>query len=405
MEKNKINIRWLYVIAGTIALLFAGILYAWSIIKAPLAAEFKWDAAQLALNYTFAVSFFVIGGFISGLMTKKTTPRFRLLLAAVLFFAGFFITSQMGNSIAVLYLSYGVLCGLAIGIVYNTVLSVVNNWFPDKRGLAAGLLLTGFGLNSLVIAKIADFYIKMPSVGWRTTFVVLAIVTAVVFAITAFIMKNPPRGIILPAPKGAAHRDAGLVEAKDYKPLEMLKRFSFWQLFVFFILLAAVGSACISFAKDILKDAGSADDLAVTLVGFITIGNAVGRLASGWLFDKIGRRKTQYVTSAVAIAAPLVVLLALVTHSLGIAVIGLILAYFSFGFAPTGSTAFIGAFFGQKNFPTNLSILNLQLIITSFAAPLAGSLKVATGSFVSTFVILTALSVAGLILNITIRKP
>lgn len=403
--QTKISIRWLYVIVGVIALLFAGILYAWSILKAPLAKEFGWDAAQLALNYTFAVSFFVIGGFLSGIMTKKTTPMIRLLIAAVLFFTGFFITSRMDGNIVVLYLSYGVLCGLGIGFVYNTVITVINDWFPDKRGLSAGLLLTGFGLNSLVIAKIADIYIKTPSVGWRTTFFVLAVVTAAVFVIAAFIVKNPPAGIVLPSPKGAAKKDAHAIEAQDYTPVQMLKRFSFWQLFIFFILLAAVGSASISFAKDILKDAGSADDLAVTLVGLITIGNAVGRLVSGWLFDTIGRRKTQYVMSTVAILAPLTVVLALVTHSLGIAVTGLVLCYISFGFAPTGSTTFISAFFGQKNFPTNLSILNLQLIITSFAAALAGNLKVATGSFVSTFVILTAMSVLGLVLNLFIKKP
>jgi OFA family oxalate/formate antiporter-like MFS transporter len=143
----------------------------------------------------------------------------------------------------------------------------------------------------------------------------------------------------------------------------------------------------------------------VTLVGLITIGNAVGRLVSGWLFDTIGRRKTQFVMSTVAIIAPLTVVLALVTHSLGIAVTGLVICYISFGFAPTGSTTFIGAFFGHKNFPTNLSILNLQLIITSFAAPLAGQLKIATGDFISTFVILTAMSVVGLVLNIFIKKP
>lgn len=402
---KKIGIRWLYLIVGVIMLLFAGIIYAWSILKAPLAKEFGWDATQLALNYTFTVSFFVIGGFISGLISKKTTPMVRLLAAAVLFFAGFFIASQMGNNIIVLYLSYGILAGLGIGFVYNTVISVINAWFPDKRGFAAGLLLTGFGLNSLVVAKIADIYIKMPSVGWRTTFLVLAIITAVVFVIAAFIIKNPPAGIALPAPKGAAKKDQSDLVTQDYTPIQMLRRLSFWKLFIFYILLAAVGSASISFAKDILKDAGSADDLAVTLVGLITIGNAVGRLVSGWLFDTIGRRKTQYVMSTVAIIAPLTVVLALVTHSLGIAVTGLIICYISFGFAPTGSTTFISGFFGQKNFPTNLSILNLQLIITSFSATLAGQLKVATGDFISTFVILAAMSVVGLVLNIFIKKP
>ncbi len=399
----KASARWLQLSVGIIVLLFAGIIYAWSILKAPLALEFKWSAAQLGLNYTITVGFFVIGGFISGLITKKTTAMARLLIAAVLIFASFFITSQMQGNIAVLYLAYGVLGGLAIGFVYNTIIVTVNAWFPDKRGFASGFLLMGFGLNSLLIGKIADSYIKMPDIGWRTTFIVLAIVTAVVFIIAAFISKLPPAGTLFPAPKGVSHKDHD-VEVKDYHALQMIKRLSFWKLFLFFILLASVGSASISFAKDIIKDTGAAETLAVTMVGIISISNGFGRLISGWLFDNIGRRKTQFVTSILAIAAPLVIVLALQTNSIAIGITGLCLSGITYGFAPTGSTAFIGAFFGQKNFSLNLSILNLQLILTSFAATLAGVLKDATGSFESTFIILAALSVVGLVLNIFIKK-
>lgn len=400
---SKISIRWVQLVVGVIVLLFAGIIYAWSILKAPLAKEFSWNAAQLGLNYTFTVGFFVIGGFISGLITKKTTPLIRLLIAAVLMFAGFFITSQMQGNIAVLYLAYGVLGGLSIGFVYNTVIVSVNAWFPDKRGFASGFLLMGFGLNSLLIGKIADAYIKMPDVGWRSTFVALAIITAAVFIIAAFIIKLPPAGTLFPTPKAVSHNDHDVV-VKDFHALEMIKRLSFWKLFFFFILLSSVGSASISFAKDIIKDTGAAETLAVTMVGVISISNGFGRLISGWLFDNIGRRKTQFVTSVIAIAAPLVVVLALQTNSIAIGITGLCLSGITYGFAPTGSTAFIGAFFGQKNFSLNLSILNLQLILTSFAATLAGVLKDATGSFESTFVILAGFSVIGLVLNIFIKK-
>jgi OFA family oxalate/formate antiporter-like MFS transporter len=263
----------------------------------------------------------------------------------------------------------------------------------------------GFGLNSILIGKIADSYIKMASVGWRTTYIALAIITAAVFVIAAFVIKGPPAGTVLPKPKSAANKKKEAFESRDYTALEMIRRPSFWQLFIFFILLASVGSASISFAKDIMKDAGAADSFAVTLVGIISLGNGLGRVVSGWLFDNIGRRKTQFVTSGIAIIAPLTIVLALTTHSLAIAITGLILCYISYGFAPTGSTAFIGAFYGQKNFAMNLGILNLQLILTAFAATLAGTLKVATGSFISTFVILAGFSVAGLFLNIFIKKP
>jgi OFA family oxalate/formate antiporter-like MFS transporter len=406
-KKFNINARWPQLIVGVIVLLFAGIIYAWSIIKAPFAKPdvFGWTAGQLGLNYTITVSLFCIGGFVSGLFTKKTSPMLRMLVAAVMFFAAFFITSQMQGNILVLYLAYGVLGGFAIGIVYNTIIAIVSSWFPDKRGLASGLLLMGFGLNSILIGKLADIAIKSAEIGWRTTYIVLAIITAAVFVIAAFIIKAPPADAVFPTPKGAAKNGHGDVKALDISSLEMIKRASFWKLFIFFILLASVGSASISFAKDIISDAGATEGLAVTMVGIISISNGFGRLVSGWLFDNIGRRKTQFVTSVVAIVAPLTVVLALQTHSLAIGITGIILCGVSYGFAPTGSTAFIGAFFGQKNFSLNLGILNLQLILTSFAATLAGALKDATGGFVSTFLILAGFSVAGLVLNIFIKKP
>jgi OFA family oxalate/formate antiporter-like MFS transporter len=406
MEKKfNINARWLQLIVGVIVLLFAGIIYAWSILKAPLGTEFGWSAAQLGLNFTITLSIFCIGGFFSGLITKKTTPLARMLISAVLIFASFFISSQLAGNIIVLYLSYGLLGGLAIGIVYNTIIGTVSAWFPDKRGLASGLLLMGFGLNSILIGKIAYATMAMPSIGWRKTFIGIAVITAVVFIISAFIIKNPPAGAVFPAPKSAGKKGQSDVKSLDISAVEMIKRASFWKLFIFFILLASVGSASISFAKDIITDAGGADAFAATMVGIISIANGFGRLVSGWLFDSIGRRKTQFVTSAIAIISPLTVVLALQTHTLGIAVVGIILCGITYGFAPTGSTAFIGAFFGQKNFSLNLGILNLQLVATAFAATWAGAIKDGTGSFVWTFIILAGFSVVGLVLNIFIKKP
>jgi OFA family oxalate/formate antiporter-like MFS transporter len=412
MEKNKIKIRWLYLVVSVIALLFAGIIYAWSILKVPLAAEFKWNNTQLALNFTLTVGFFVIGGFLSGLISKKTSPMIRLLISAALFFAGFMISSQLRGSLFVLYLSYGVLAGLGIGFLYNAVISVINAWFPDKRGLASGLLLTGFALNSLVIGKIASHYLATPD-QWRTTYMTLAIITTAVIVIAAIIIKNPPAGLVLPAPKGAVKKNQAETTALDLTPGQMLKRLSFWKFFVFFMLLASVGAASIAFAKDIIiavKDPSadelkSFSDFAVTMVGIISIGNGFGRLLSGWLFDAIGRRKTQYVTSAVAIAGPLIVFLALTTHSVPIGIIGLIICYISYGFAPTLSATYIGSFYGQRFFSVNLGILNLQLALTAFAATFEGALKDATGGFQWTFIILAGLSVLGLILNLSIKKP
>ncbi|HHT16801.1 MAG TPA: OFA family MFS transporter [Papillibacter sp.] len=406
MKTKKItDNRWLQLVVGVIGLLFAGIIYAWSILAAPLAAEFGWSNSQIGLNFTITLSIFCIGGFVSGIISKKTTPMLRMLLAAALIFVSFFISSRLQGSIGVLYIAYGVLGGTAIGLAYNTIIGVVTAWFPDKRGLASGLLLMGFGLNSILIGRIAADMMKNPDIGWRTTYFAIAIVTAAVLAIAAFIIKPPPKDMVFPAPKGGAALRAAGETVRDYSAGEMIRRLSFWKLFIFFILLASVGSASISFAKNIILEIGGSDSVATTMVGVISMANGFGRIVSGWLFDVIGRRKTQFVTSGVAIIAPLVIILALSSGSLAIGVLGMILCGVSYGFAPTGSTAFIGAFFGQKNFSLNLGILNLQLVATAFASTWAGAIKDATGSFVMTFVILTAFSVVGLVLNVFIKKP
>ena len=405
MKTKIVDNRWLQLVTGVIGLLFAGIIYAWSILAAPLAAEFGWSNSQIGLNFTITLSIFCVGGFVSGIISKKTTPMARLLAAAVLIFLSFFISSRLKGSIGVLYIAYGVLGGTAIGFAYNTIIGVVTEWFPDKRGVASGLLLMGFGLNSIIIGRIAADMMKNPDIGWRKTYFAIAVVTAAVLAVAAFIIRKPPKDMAFPAPKGADAKKAAGEVARDYTAGEMVRRLSFWKLFLFFILLASVGSASISFAKNIILEIGGSDSVATTMVGVISMANGFGRIVSGWLFDVIGRRKTQFVTSGVAIIAPLTVILALSSGSLAVGVIGMILCGISYGFAPTGSTAFIGAFYGQKNFSLNLGILNLQLIATAFASTWAGAIKDATGSFTMTFVILTAFSIVGLVLNVFIRKP
>ena len=405
--ENKKLVRWPQLAIGVIVLLFAGVIYAWSILKAPFAAKelFAMTPTQLGLNFALTVSMFCIGGFISGLLNKKVSTRIRLIIGGLLLLLGFFITSRLAaGSSGFLYLAYGCLGGLGIGITYNVIIATVTAWYPDKKGFSSGFLLMGFALNSLIIGKIASYYLGIPD-QWRSTFVILAIVTAAIIIISAFLIKLPPAGTKFPAPKAKKMVEKNDFEARDYTAREMVKRASFWKLFFFFMLLASVGAVAIGIATNVLIDNGAAKDFAITLVGFISIFNGIGRITSGALFDNIGRRRTQYVTSAVAILAPIIIVLAYLTHSTGVAIVGLCLAYFSYGFAPTGSTAFIGTFFGQKNFALNLSVLNLILIPTGFASFLAGFLKDSFGSYMYAYILLAACSVIGLFINLSIKKP
>ena len=114
---QNISIRWGYMAVGVIAMLFAGVLYAWSILKSPLSAEFGWGASGLALNFTLAMTFFCIGGLLGAKLSAVAGHRIALITAGVLSGAGFLLTSALNSSsVVMLYITYGVLAGLGIGI-------------------------------------------------------------------------------------------------------------------------------------------------------------------------------------------------------------------------------------------------------------------------------------------------
>jgi len=185
----------------------------------------------------------------------------------------------------------------------------------------------------------------------------------------------------------------------------MIKRPSFILVFIFITILASSGNAAMSFAKEIMLDTGATERFAITAVGALGISNGVGRLTSGWLFDNLGIKQTQYISSAVSIFAPLTVVMAIAAGSLILCIIGLCLCGFSLGFAPTTGSMFASEFYGQKNFALNFGILGLVLIPAPFAATLAGVIKASTGGFMPAFIILSVLTVIGFFVNLAIRKP
>ena len=215
-----------------------------------------------------------------------------------------------GSNILMLYLSYGVLSGLGIGIAYNAVISTVNAWFPDKKGLCSGCLMMGFGASALVLGNVADSLMKNDLIGWRTTYVILGLAIGVVLVIAALLLKKPGADVVLPQPKVAKAAGSEAFERRDYTPGQMLCRASFWMAFICLVFLSAVGSSVISFAKDLALSVEAPESLAVTLVGVLSVCNGLGRIITGAVFDLIGRRKTMLAANILTICAAGVTLLA-----------------------------------------------------------------------------------------------
>jgi len=430
--KQTIRKRRVKLIIAVIVMLFAGIIYAWSITKTPfmqLSGDNVVNATQLGLNYTITIIFFCIGGFIAGLISKQSSTGFRFVLSAMMLFTCFYtvslqtVTIHHTENYFMLYMAYGVLGGLGIGVAYVTVISTINMWYPEKRGFASGIMLMSFGLSLLVIGSIVDILGKSEAVGWRTTYVIIAISLGAVFLIAAIFIRPPTKNTVFPEPKApdeASSNNKTLpgseapaggeapqqpVLQKNYTAIEMINRSSFYLIFVYIAILASSGSAAISFAKDIIIDVGATERFSVIAVGMLGVSNGLGRLISGWLFDKFGIKHTQFISSAAAIMAPLTVVTAIAVNSLILGVLGLCLCGFSYGFAPTTSSIFASKFYGPRNFPLNFSILNLILIPAPFAAMLAGGIKSSTGGFMTAFLILTGLTVIGFFINLLIKRP
>ena len=403
-KANSIK-RWLILAAGVTTMLFAGILYAWSILKAPLAAELGFEASALALNFTLAMCFFCLGGFISGRIVKLIGTRFTIIIAGALAGIGFVLTSFIGaSSVILLYLTYALLAGLGIGIAYIVIISTVNSWFPDRRGLSSGALMMGFGASTLLLGKLADMLFASP-VGWRKTYIIIGVAIAVVIALSSFAIKAPTESDVLPEKKVSARAKKESFEVKDYTPSEMVRRFTFWRAFLALVCLTAAGSSVISFAKDLALSVGAEAALATTLVGVLAVCNGLGRIITGALFDAMGRRFTMIAASILTIAATGITLVAVSVSSLPLCIAGLCLTGLSYGTSPTVASAFTSSFYGQKHFATNLSICNFNLMVASFIATACSSLQTASGGYVAPFILLLSLSAVALALNISIKKP
>lgn len=403
--KQGISARWAYLAIGVVAMLFAGVLYAWSILKAPLAAEFGWGASELALNFTLAMSFFCIGGLLGAQLSKRAGHRVALIIAGGLSAAGFILTAALRDtSVVVLYLTYGVLAGMGIGIAYNVVIATVSAWFPDKKGLCSGCLMMGFGASALVLGNAADALFKS-TVGWRVTYGILGIAICAVLVLAGLLMKKPDSQTVLPRKKTTKNAAEEAFERRDYTSGQMLCRPSFWMAFASISFLAAVGSSVISFAKDLALSVRAPEALAVSLVGVLSVCNGIGRILTGALFDAIGRRKTMLWANVFTIGAAAVTLLSVSIGSLPLCIAGLCLTGLSYGACPTITAAFTSSFFGMKHFSTNMAFMTFTVMGGSLIATVSNKVLEVTGGYTATFAMLLLMTFAALILNAFIRKP
>lgn len=402
---KKLN-RWVYAIVGVVVLLLAGLVYAWSTMSKSIGASRDWTQAQLSLTFTIVMAFFCIGCLVAGFFAKKVNPKIYVLISGVLFLVGFLVAGATGESPAMLYLGFGVLCGLGAGFAYNAVMSTMSAWFPDKQGLISGILLMGFGLSAFIIGKI--FAAVAPADGsntWQTTFRVLGIIIVIVMVICSFFFVKPDADY---KPAGSSASKKVVREpASDINSAAMVKKPAFWLYYVWAILVSGAGLALVAQASGIATQVGSnvSEGSIATVVGLVSICNGLGRVLFGALFDKAGYKLTMIVDMIVFIVASVILILALTTGQFIFIVLGFIVGGFAYGGVTPTNSAIISDFFGRTYYPLNFSLINTNLLFASFASTVAGKLYDASQSYMSTIYMMIVLTVVGFVIFLGIRRP
>src|SRR3977135_3565777 len=184
--------RWIIAAAGVLMQVALGAGFAWGVCRAPLVRQFGWSISEVTLTFTISIFVLGISAFLGGLWLNHKGPRVVAITGGILYGLGVFLASFSANKLWWLYLSYGLIGGIGLGLSYIVPVAVLVKWFPDRRGLITGIAVGGFGAGALITAPVATRLIQ--SVGGLSTFAYLGIAYLIVTLVTGLFMQNPPDG-------------------------------------------------------------------------------------------------------------------------------------------------------------------------------------------------------------------
>jgi OFA family oxalate/formate antiporter-like MFS transporter len=283
--------------------------------------------------------------------------------------------------------------GFGVGMIYTPIIACMSKWYPDKKGMITGLVVSFLGAGGLVFTPIAKGLIT--SYGVLDTFSIIGILFGLLVVGAAFFLKNPPDGY---KPVGWTPPAAGSVAAvvRNYPPSAMLTTPQFYSLAVILLIGAMSGLMVIPFGKILATQAGLSDTVATSAIMLISIGNAAGRVIWGTISDKLGRLRTIMVI--LCVSGTTMLFLNQLTGVISLVGIGIVA--FCYGGILGTMPATTADFFGAKNLGMNYGLLLLAFSTSAIGAPIvAGMAKDATGDFKTAFLIggiscLLALAVA-----------
>lgn len=345
---EKVKNRWLIAASALGIHMSIGSAYAWSVFTNPLVDEFGWSTTEISMAFSIAIFFLGTSAAFMGRFVEKQGPRKSGMLAAVFFgvgVAGSGLATTLG-SLPLLYLFYGVIGGTGLGIGYISPVSTLVKWFPDRRGLATGLAIMGFGFASLISGPAAAKLITV--VGINSTFFILGIIYFIVMTASAQYLAPPPEGWL---PKGFREdTENGKIKIKpDLAQLtanEAVKTRRFWMLWVMLFINITCGIALLAVASPMAQEiTGMSVATAATMVGVMGLFNGAGRIAWASLSDYIGRPNVYTAFFVIQIAAYFLLPISTSVILFSVLIYAIMTCY---GGGFSSIPAYIGDIFGTK---------------------------------------------------------
>jgi MFS transporter, OFA family, oxalate/formate antiporter len=396
--------RWFLIPLGMTVLLCLGTVYSWSIFRKPLEALFKKEginitATESLLPFTVLLVVFALVMPIAGFYINRFGARLITAVGGVVMATGY-ILSSFASNITMLAFTYGIIAGIGVGMAYGMPLAVVARWFPDKKGIAVGLTVVGFGLSPLITAPLAKSLIDTYQV--RQTFVIFGVAFALIILAISATLTLPPSGW-----KPANWNPPALTKSHRTSNREsMLQSRTFYGLWLCYAIGSFAGLAAIGIASPLAQEIIKLDAAtAASSVSLFAIFNGAGRPFFGWFTDRFTPKLGAIVAFILVIIASIMMLNArqgdFTTY-----LVAFSLFYFSLGgwlaIAPTSTLTF----FNPQNYAQNYGIVFTAYGVGALSGTLiAGQVRDIFGSYTNFFYPTAALAMLGIILTVFLLRP
>ncbi|MBL0907663.1 OFA family MFS transporter [Pectobacterium carotovorum] len=389
MNTKPVN-RGLIVLGTIITQMGLGTIYTWSLFNQPLVDKFGWTLSSVATTFSITSFCLAFATLFAGKFQERIGLRRLTMIAGIALGAGL-MASAASPSLTLIYLLMGVVVGFADGTAYITTLSNLIKWFPNRKGLIAGISVGAFGTGSLLFKYVNSFLIA--EVGVSEAFFYWGIIVMAMILVGSSLLKEPAA---VPVQQAAVQG-----QTRDFSLAEMLATKESYLLFIIFFTACMSGLYLIGIVKDIgVQMAGMDMAMAANAVSAIAIFNTVGRIVLGALSDNVGRMRVISFTLFVTILAVSVMTFLPLNPILFFACVSAIA--FCFGGNITVFPAIVGDFFGLKNHSKNYGVIYQGFGIGA----LSGSFIAAQlGGFQATFMAIIIMSVISLLITLWVKPP